>query len=99
MFSLPFSNRRQSTQEARALFEAGAPLLDVRTREEFGAGHVDGALNIPVGELANRLGELGDRERPILVHCARGGRSASACKMLRSAGFTNVIDVGALPNW
>lgn len=64
----------------RRLVESGALLLDVRTREEFSGGHVPSAVNIPVQELASRLGET---ERAVVVHCRSGGRSAQASTMLR----------------
>jgi predicted CxxxxCH...CXXCH cytochrome family protein len=86
-------------QEARALFDRGALLLDVRTPGEFDSGHVHGAVNIPVQSLAQRLGELPSTDQPIVVYCHSGGRSASAASMLRQAGWTDVRDVGPMPHW
>lgn len=64
-----------------------APIvLDVRTAEEFAAGHVPGAVLIPYDELPSRLGEL-DRSRWVLVYCRSGRRSGIAEQALVDAGF------------
>lgn len=81
-----------------ALGEAGL-VLDVRTPQEFAGGAIDGALNIPLQQLQGRLGELGDRRRPILVCCASGMRSRVARGILTGAGFERVMDLGAWRNW
>jgi len=73
-------------------------LVDVRSPAEFAGGHLDGALNIPVGSLPNRLDELGDREKPIVLYCASGMRSLRAEGILKSKGFTQVLDLGAMSN-
>jgi rhodanese-related sulfurtransferase len=95
---LGLSSSGVSSAEAKALVDKGALLLDVRTREEFSSGHVNGALNIPVQELAGRLKELSDKAKPVVVYCRSGGRSASAASLLRQSGY-NVHDLGAMHNW
>ncbi len=85
--------------KARALVDAGAKLVDVRSPGEFASGHIDGAINVPVSELATRTGELGDKSKPVVVYCASGMRSASAASMLRRAGFAEVHDLGAIARW
>lgn len=72
-------------ERARALVAEGATLLDVRTPGEYASGHADGALNIPIGELAGRLQEV-PADRPVVVYCASGVRSAKAAGQLRKAG-------------
>lgn len=69
-------------------------LLDVRNPDEFAAGHLHRALNIPLAELAARLTELGERQRSVAVYCRSGRRSASAAALLRRAGFSAVTDLG-----
>lgn len=88
-----------SPDKARALVDGGARLVDVRTAGEHAAGHLDGSLNVPVQELAKRMGELGEKTRPVVVYCASGTRSASAAGMLRRAGFAEVHDLGAMSRW
>ena len=61
--------------------------LDVRTAEEFQAEHVEGALNIPLQELPQRLGELGAPGSEVLAYCRSGNRSASAVTLLQRAGY------------
>lgn len=64
-----------------------APLiLDVRTPEEFAAGHVPGAVNIPHDQVAARLDEIG-RDRWVLVYCRSGARAGAAEKVLAGAGI------------
>lgn len=88
-----------SGSEARRLVESGALLVDVRTPEEFSAGHIDGAVNILLQALDQRLGELGSKDRAIVLYCRSGNRSSRARRMLESAGFRSVHDVGAMSRW
>lgn len=83
--------------EARAAVERGALLLDVRTPEEFQAGHVEGATNIPVQVLGERAGEIASG-REVVVYCRSGRRSAAAAEMLRERGH-KVIDIGPMTAW
>jgi phage shock protein E len=84
--------------EARRLVEAGALLLDVRTPAEFAGHHVPGALNIPVQTLAQRLVDVGSKDREVVVYCQSGGRSARAAAELRQVGY-KVYDLGGIGNW
>jgi phage shock protein E len=75
--------------------KAGAKIVDVRSPGEYQSGAYPGAVNIPVQELERRLGEL-PKDRPIVVYCASGGRSASAERLLRASGFADVVNGGGL---
>ncbi len=75
---------------------AGAKIIDVRTAEEFNEEHYPNALNIPVDQIRQRLTEFGEKNAPIVVYCASGSRSAFAARMLKSAGYTDVINAGGL---
>jgi len=91
-----------SQEELTAMQQAvtdGGILLDVRSPGEFKSGHLDGALNIPVGELQRRLKEIGSTDRPVVVYCASGARSRSASELLRDSGFSRVHDLGSWRNW
>ncbi|MEZ5978568.1 MAG: rhodanese-like domain-containing protein, partial [Planctomycetota bacterium] len=70
----------------------GATLLDVRTPGEWGEGHVDGALHLPLVALVARASEL-PRDAELVVVCRSGYRSAVAASWLRANGFRNVADV------
>lgn len=98
---LYFAQRRGDTTpaEARRLVEHGARLLDVRSAAEFAAGHLPGAVNVPVQELEQRLGELGRDGRAIVVYCRSGVRSGRAARLLRNAGYAAVHDLGAMSRW
>jgi rhodanese-related sulfurtransferase len=73
-------------EEARALIEAGAQLVDVRVAHEWDSGHIAGATHLPLEQLAERSGEL-DRERPVVLYCRGGTRSTMAAEALAGAGF------------
>jgi phage shock protein E len=88
-----------SSAEARQLVQAGARLVDVRTPGEFAAGHIAGAINIPVQELTNRVHELQPQDATVVVYCRSGQRSGNAARMLRNAGFARVHDLGAMSRW
>jgi phage shock protein E len=85
--------------EARRLVQSGARLVDVRTRGEFAAGHLPGAVNIPVQELDARLNELQPKDGVVVVYCRSGHRSGNAARLLKSAGFPAVHDLGAMSRW
>ena len=70
----------------------GLQLVDVRNPSECEGGTLDGAVNLPLPNLLDRLDEL-DPDRPTIVYCAGGYRSATAASLLRAKGFTTVADV------
>ncbi|HEX2486620.1 MAG TPA: molybdopterin-synthase adenylyltransferase MoeB [Myxococcota bacterium] len=76
-------------------------LLDVREPDEHAKARLEGARLVPLGELPARVEELaGWRERPVVVHCHKGGRSAKACRLLRDAGFLDVANLaGGIEAW
>jgi len=75
---------------------AGALLVDVRTPDEFKDGSYDGAINIPLAALLQRQGELGPKDKPIVLFCASGARSGLGARLLKQAGFTDVVNAGGL---
>lgn len=78
-----------------------AVVLDVRSAEEFAGGHIAQAINIPVGELAMRLGELKKyQEKPLLVNCQAGMRSEKACAILAKSEFKQLYNLtGGINGW
>jgi rhodanese-related sulfurtransferase len=80
---------------------SNAFVLDVRDEAEFASGHIADATNIPVADLAARIGELKKyQNKTILVNCQKGMRSAKACDILRKAEFTQVNNLqGGLSAW
>jgi hydroxyacylglutathione hydrolase len=85
--------------EAHLLAEAGYAVVDVRGRSEWDAGHLPGAVHIPLPELAGRLGEL-PADRPLVVQCAAGGRSMIAASLLQAHGVDGVVNLaGGYSAW
>ena len=76
-------------------------VLDVRTTGEFEGGHIEGAINIPSGELEGRIAELSQyKDVEIIVHCASGHRSASSVGILVDGGFTKIYNMeNGLSEW
>ena len=85
--------------EAKKLVAEGASLVDVRTEQEFARGHLDGARNIPVHQIAARAKKEIPRGKPVVVYCASGMRSAMAASALRRAGFERVVNLGPMSAW
>ena len=76
--------------------ESGALVVDVRSKKEFDAMHYPNAVNIPVDQVQQRITEFGNKNKPLVVYCASGVRSAFAAKVLKSAGYSDVINAGGL---
>jgi molybdopterin/thiamine biosynthesis adenylyltransferase/rhodanese-related sulfurtransferase len=88
--------------EARELLEAGdVALVDVRERDEWEEGHIPGATHVPRGFLESRIESAApDRERPVLLYCAGGNRSAFAAKTLEELGYEHVYSLaGGFTDW
>jgi phage shock protein E len=79
-----------------AKIQAGAAVIDVRSPDEFADGAYPGARNIPVSTLPNRVAEVGPKDKPVVVYCASGGRSAVAQQILKANGFADVTNAGGL---
>ncbi|MFM2196697.1 MAG: hypothetical protein RLZZ505_129 [Verrucomicrobiota bacterium] len=90
-----------SIEQAEKQLEEGAQLLDVRTKEEWDEGHLDGAALVTVTEegfLEKAKSKL-DMKKPVLVYCRSGARSAKATELLRLAGFTAHDLKGGITAW
>ena len=92
-----------SLEGARQLIQDGAVVLDVREPEEFSAGHVPGAVNIPRGLLEFKLAsvpQLNAPNRPILVYCKTSGRAALATAVMQVMGVTCAVSLaGGFDAW
>jgi rhodanese-related sulfurtransferase len=84
---------------AAKLLRDGAVLLDVREPGELAIAQVDGSLQIPMPEIPARLAEV-PADRPVLVLCHHGGRSARVTQFLRASGRDNVTNIaGGIDAW
>ena len=92
--------RRITARDLAQRLAAGTvQALDVRSRAEWEAGHIEGVPNIFAGELVDRLDEV-PRGRPLVVHCQGGTRSAIAASLLDARGFTEILDQpGGFTEW
>ncbi len=77
---------------------ASSTLVDVREPSEYVAGHVPGAVLMPMGQLAGRLDEL-DKSGPVYVICASGNRSAAMTDVLLASGFDAYNVAGGTSAW
>ncbi|MFV8752815.1 rhodanese-like domain-containing protein [Nannocystaceae bacterium ST9] len=89
---------------AHQLVERGALLLDVRTEAEFKEQSLPNSLLIPHDQVGTRIAEIvaavgGDKHKPIVVFCRRGGRAATAKQVLLANGFTEVSNLGGIGDW
>ncbi|HKS48090.1 MAG TPA: rhodanese-like domain-containing protein [Amycolatopsis sp.] len=89
------------TASVSELPDDGISLLDVREPDEWVAGHVPGAVHIPLGELPGRVGELSrfPDDKPVYVICRSGGRSARATAWLNASGWDAVNVAGGMKSW
>lgn len=93
---------RITADEAKDLMdsEESYVILDVRTKEEYDAGHIEGAILIPEYEIATKAESvLTDKDELILVYCRSGRRSQNAASSLAALGYTNVKDFGGINSW
>lgn len=88
-------------KQAQIMNQQGALLLDVREPEEYSAIHAPNAKLIPLGQINSRLKEIETyKDKPIVVMCRSGRRSAQAVSILREAGYTQVSNIiGGITAW
>jgi rhodanese-related sulfurtransferase len=98
--SEPFT--RVNVNEAEQMMSSEVQVVDVRDPFEYASGHVPGAVHIPINPVTGfmaRKGELAT-DKPIIFVCAVGQRSALACEVAASMGFTNIFNLeGGTDGW
>lgn len=92
------SGDQSSTNQSTQQLADGTVIYDVRTAEEFAAGHAEEAINLPVEAITDGTYPDVDKDTPIAVYCRSGNRSGQATTILTQAGFTNITDIGAFEN-
>lgn len=96
------SGEALSCQQAVMLINrSDAVLLDIREKKEFDAGHIVDSVHIPLSKLGGRVAELDKhKNKPVIVACKVGQQSADAVKILKSAGFEQVMRLnGGISEW
>ena len=95
---IPVDTPEIDIEQLAGAVRGGAAIVDVREPGEYVAGHVPGAVLIPMGQLPGRTAEL-DRGAPVYVVCASGNRSAAMTGFLRGAGFDACSVAGGTSGW
>jgi phage shock protein E len=86
--------REVTPAQAHELLSSGAVILDVRDKEEFTAGHIEGATHVSRGTLEMRIHEvIPDKSTPVVCYCMGGNRGALAAETLQSLGYTSVTSI------
>ena len=80
--------------ELKNIIENGALIVDVRTAGEYGQGHIEGSLNVPLDEIEKAMSWM-IKDVPTVLVCASGSRSAAAAKILKANGFERVYNGGS----
>ena len=94
--------RQIAMQEAIEMMEKEENfiILDVRTHEEFAAGHIPGAIVIPNETIGTEeIPQLPDKDQLIMVYCRSGNRSKQASDKLVKQGYTNIVEFGGIIDW
>lgn len=94
-------NELTPVEAVQLINRENALVLDVREDSEFKGGHIVDARHIPLGALNKRINELASyKDKPVVVSCRSGQRSASACGVLKKAGFNNIYNLrGGMIAW
>ena len=80
--------------------ESGYIILDVRRPDEFTAGHIPNAINVPNETIGtDEIPELPDKDQLIMVYCRSGRRSKEASEKLVKLGYTNIVEFGGILDW
>lgn len=79
--------------------ETDAVLLDVRTEEEYGEGHIEGSINIPLPVIKNAKQHIKNMSVSIYTYCLSGARSSQAAAVLETMGYTKVTDIGGISGY
>lgn len=99
MADLPQGEPREvSRDEAKKMIDEGAQLVDVRADHEWEAGRIAGATHLPLPQLPERLADV-DKDRPVVIYCRGGNRSAMATAALTEAGYDAVKLSEGIVGW
>lgn len=86
-----------SAQGAEPKLLGDRHVIDVRTEEEWQAGHIEGAELVPVDKVAERIeGLIANKNAPIALYCRSGRRAEQALQILKDKGYTDVVNYGGL---
>jgi rhodanese-related sulfurtransferase len=100
-FGQVINKKVEKAEFSKLMKKSGVQLIDVRTSREFSNGFITGAKNIDYnGDSFEKQIKKLDKNKPVLVYCAAGGRSENAAELLKGWGFTEVYDlIGGYNGW
>jgi len=90
------NDSKLNMKNVEADMKEGSLLVDVRTPEEFSAGYIEGAVNLPLDKIEAGQTPQMAKDKTLYVYCRSGNRSAEAAEILKTAGFTDIIDLGGM---
>ena len=87
----------EAAKQAWPMIQDGALVIDVRTKEEFAGGHLDGAINIEWDQTDALVAAIGnDKQREVVLYCRSGNRSGKSLTELQSRGYTHLFNATGL---
>jgi phage shock protein E len=87
-----------SCPELKEMISQGGQLIDVRSHFEFTSGALPGAVNIPLNQIHYHAENI-DKEKPVLLYCRSGQRSAYAKQIMQVLGFTQLYNIGCYSSY
>ena len=93
--------QKQDINEGLARFknESRAVLIDVRTPDEYAAGHIPRSRNLPLDQITKAESAIPDKNMPVYVYCEKGSRAKKACAALEKTGYTKVVNIGGIETY
>ena len=97
------SYQQITAEEAKSMMEEqpDAVVLDVREQDEYDAGHIPGAVLLPVGTINEETAAsaIPEKDTVVLVYCRSGNRSKTASQALADLGYTQIYEFGGIKDW
>ena len=97
------SYQQVTAEEAKSMMEEqpDAVILDVREKDEYDAGHIPGAVLLPVGTINEETAAsaIPEKDTVVLVYCRSGNRSKTASQVLADLGYTQIYEFGGIKDW
>lgn len=94
-----FNHMDTNTGVEKYLNTENAVLLDVRTKEEYEAGHIENSVNIPLQSIETASEKITDKNIPLFVYCQSGARSKKATDALKAIGYVNITNIGGISKY
>ena len=99
--SIKKNNEVSYVQAKELIINKGAIVIDVRTKEEYDGGHIEGAVLLPVDDITEDSIKdiVKNKDDVMIVYCKSGVRSKKAAQLLKTLGYNNVFNLGSIDNW